>query len=283
VLSTLSKEDDMKRLFPVWIIILLAGCAQKPSVLTLSPEGMWLGLKFVPGRSTTYKQTAKISTSVQTGETTQKINTSIEIRMTETVKDTGDVTVVEVRFDDVTGTLRFGSQLKSIDEMEGLQGTTTSLKLSRDGRIIELKGLEDVEYFKKSGEQPEQQFEENYGFLPNKIMKPGESWSKKFEGIKATYTFERIEKKGKVKCARIAVIQEISTSRTGTEKGMSTKLKIKGTGTGTIWFDIKEGRVLESKIRLSLEGEQQVHGGRRQKSMNVPIRVDQESHRKIVK
>jgi hypothetical protein len=272
----------MKRLFAVWIIVLLAGCAQKPSVLTIPTRSIWLGLKFLPGKSTTYKQTTNISTTIEAEGFSQTINTAIEMQTTETVEDTGDVTIVKVSFDNVIGTVRTGSQLKSIDELDGLQGVTASLKLSRDGKITEVKGFENVDYFKKSGEDPAQQFEESFGFLPNKTTKVGEMWTREFDEIKATYTLKGFEKKGDSDCAKIAVLQAIKTTRNGAEKGMKTRLEIEGTGKGTVWVDIERGVVIESEIKISLEGNQEISGRMAPEPMTMPIYIDQDSHRKIV-
>jgi hypothetical protein len=210
------------------------------------------------------------------------VDSWIKIRTTQTVEDTGEVIALKINYDDVSGTAKIGSQLRPIKELDELKGKEVLLKLSKDGEIKELKGLEDVEYFKKSGESPVEQFEEEFSFLPNKIIKIGESWIKEFKTQKVTYTLVRIEKRKEFVCARIKTKHEVETTKTEFQQGIKANVKIKGSGKGELFFDIQKGILIEQKYSLSLEGEQEVSGGMISESMSMPIYIDQEICKKLV-
>ncbi|MCK4353355.1 hypothetical protein KAW65_08125 [candidate division WOR-3 bacterium] len=258
------------------------GCARKPAVLEGYEEGVWLGFKFVPGKSLTYKQTINTYTAMEIKGMVQEVNSITEIQTTQTVEDTVDNIKLEISFDDISSTTRVGAQLIPVKEAEELKGKVVSLKLSKEGKLIELKGLEDIDYFKKSGEKPERQFEGLFSFLPNKVTKIGENWQKEFEEEKCTYTLQGFEQKDGFDCAKIAVKKEIEQTKDIEQKGMKIKMNIKGEEKGTIFFALKEGIIIESKATTSLEGEQELSGAGLPEPITVPIYIDQDTHTKLI-
>ncbi len=276
----------MRNFFVFSLVVLFSGCAKQETVVLKGyEEGAWLGFKFVPGKSVSYKQTQKTVTTIEAEEFVQTINSNTEIHTTQTVEDTGETISLRVSFDDVVGTMRVESEMKRVKALDKLKGKVVSLKLSRDGKIIQLKGLEGMGYFRESGEKPERQFEEVFSFLPNKIVKIGESWTREYEDKIATYTlkgFEFFEKNGTT-CAKIEVQSKIETTKTTEQQRMKGKIRITGKGKGEIFFDVNKGIVIESRSSASLEGEQEVSGPTLPEPINVPIYIDQETHTTLIK
>ncbi|MCK4307796.1 hypothetical protein KAW50_06200 [candidate division WOR-3 bacterium] len=275
----------MRNFFLFSVIFVFLGCAKnKKTIVFKEPykEEVWLGFKFVPGKSVSYKQTQKTVTTIEAEEFVQTINSNTEIHTTQTVEDTGETISLRISFDDVVGTMRVESEMKRIKALDKLKGKVVSLKLSRSGKIIQLKGLEGMGYFRESGEKPERQFEEAFSFLPNKIVKIGESWTREYEGKIATYTLKGFEKKNGTTCAKIEVRSKIETTKTTEQQRMKGKIRITGKGKGEIFFDVNEGIVIESRSSASLEGEQEVSGPTLPEPINVPIYIDQETHTTLI-
>ena len=274
----------MRNFLILSLIFVFAGCAkQETAVLKEYEDEAYLGFKFVPGKSVRYKQTQKTATTIEAKEIAQTINFNTEIRTTQTVEDTGEAISLRISFDDVVGTMRVSDKIEPVKALDELKGIIVSFKLSRDGKISQLKGLEGIDYFRKSGEKPEHLFEEEFSFLPNKVVRIGESWTKKFEDKTATYTLKGFEERNGRTCAMIEVKSEIETIKFTEQQGMKSKIKITGEGKSSIFFDIEEGIIVESKGKASLEGEQEISGTMFPEPISVPIYIDEDTYITLIK
>jgi len=81
----------------------------------------------------------------------------------------------------------------------------------------------------------------------------------------------------------IEVKSEIETIKFTEQQGMKSKIKITGEGKSSIFFDIEEGIIVESKGKASLEGEQEISGTMFPEPISVPIYIDEDTYITLIK
>ncbi len=101
--------------------------------------------------------------------------------------------------------------------------------------------------------------------FPEKELKRGDSWDfsyddstsaeagKTFWKVKGKYTFEGIEDKNGVRCAKLNLDANFSISGQGVIRGMNYGLEGEGKNVGTIWVDVKTGVVVHSEVNTEIE------------------------------
>jgi hypothetical protein len=124
-----------------------------------------------------------------------------------------------------------------------------------------------------------------FAVLPGKSVKKGERWAEQSKidmgGIGSyttlsSYVFEGPDPSDK-KLGRIAVTQKLTYSPAGPGAGGALPFKVVSTdfkkleGTGTVWVNLKKGRIERSELALGLKGKMTIDIG----GMNTEIDVDQ--------
>jgi hypothetical protein len=127
-----------------------------------------------------------------------------------------------------------------------------------------------------------------FAVLPGKSVKKGERWAEESKidmggvGSYATlssYVFEGPDRGDKT-LGRIAVTQKLTYSPAGPGAGGALPFKVVGTdfkkleGNGTVWVNMKQGRIERSKSALQMKGKMTVEIG----AMNTDIEIDQTQH-----
>ena len=167
---------------------------------------------------------------------------------------------------------------------KSMVGKTNKMKISKNGEIIEPKGIKGMVGLQGLGSDIKNIFFNVYPKFPEHKLKVGDSWTQKQETpqsqigivIESQYTLSKMDEKKEYKCAVIDSI--ISMSIKG---GEQAKMNIKGDGKGkgTIYFAYKKGLLVNSQIEMDLNmfifaplptGEQKVPTSTRQKiSLNL--------------
>lgn len=156
-----------------------------------------------------------------------------------------------------------------------MQGSTFRITLGPDRTVKSLEGYEEMIKRLAATQPPDQvarfrtfvteddlksATEEGFGFLPDKPVKVGDSWTRPCKlhmaGLGATstklvYTVESISPDGK---AKLKVTNEGSEFKPGTTAGQARPDFTIDSRTGTLVFDIKNGRLVSSEIQLKLRG-----------------------------
>ncbi|MDD5528511.1 MAG: DUF6263 family protein [bacterium] len=264
----------MKRFTAVAVLLFSLGCANKAAIETAKPvESVLLKTKFVPGDTTFYKQSTASNMTMEMKGISQVIDMNIETELMHVVKDTGEVTKVDIVFNKVESSVKVGDNVTSSKEANTLQGRTITLNMDRKGKVSKVEGIEGIDYFRKSIGKPEQQFGSQFDFLPNKEVKTNDSWTVESDIQKTTYTFTGTENKEGFDCAKISIKGELNVEKPLEMPGVTAKIKLKGTFTGNNWFAVKEGKLIASKISTSMEGEQEIQ--KESTSMKILVYIDQ--------
>lgn len=274
----------MRNFMMVTAVLFFIGCANKTDIVPPQKyENVTLQFKFIPEDTTTYSQTVNMVMTMEVQGMAQEVNYTMDSKVSHIVQDTGEITKIKVVFDDISGTTKIGEEIKPIKEAEELKGKSVIINLSRDGTIKEIEGLNEISYFRKTADKPERQFESEFGFLPNKAVKIGDTWVKKSDEEKTTYTLKKFETKDGVDCAVISEEGEVNINKSVDNAGVTGTITLKGTSKGDIWFALKEGKFFMSKISASLEGEQEVKVPTMTETMKIPVYIDQTREVKIKK
>jgi hypothetical protein len=272
----------MRRFTAVVVLLFSCGCANKAAIETAKPvESVLLKAKFVPGDTTLYKQSTVSNMTMEMRGVSQAIDMNIETELLYVVKDTGEVTKMDIVFNKVESSVKVGDNVSKSKEANTLQGQTITLNMDRKGKVSKIEGLEGIDYFRKSIGKPEQQFGSQFDFLPDKEVKTNDSWKVESDIQKTTYTFAGVENREGFECAKISIKGELNIDKPLEMQGVKAKISLKGTFTGNNWFAIKEGKLIESKISTSMEGEQEIQ--KESTSMKIPVYIDQTVNVKISK
>ena len=146
---------------------------------------------------------------------------------------------------------------------QGLIGKTVSLKLQKNGRLLEAKDPSSESSHPEMVNQFRQMYGQMEGVFPGHPVSVGESWAKKLEipvvGItqKVTVDFqntlESFERIGNRRCAKIKSVltfslpeEKILPDASG-ESSLSLSLKIEGKGSMEQYFDVLEGVVVKGE------------------------------------
>ncbi|HMD53463.1 MAG TPA: DUF6263 family protein, partial [Phycisphaerae bacterium] len=137
--------------------------------------------------------------------------------------------------------------------------------MDADGKVQTVEGMNELtNHIAAVGTPPQRQiFNDLFGgdqlkdelssgdWMPNRIMKVGESWSVKKDGANPIgiltanmkFTFKDWEQHGDRKCARIEGTGDISSKSVSTASGMMVKIE-KGKLSEELWFDPEPGMIV---------------------------------------
>lgn len=163
--------------------------------------------------------------------------------------------------------------------LDSLIGKVFSISVAPDGRIVKTEGLEDLIKSQNSSNEMAGQFSDtvvkqmmqtSFDIFPGKVVKIGESWSKKsqmgFSGMRVnvenTYVLKSIE--GNKATIAMTSAMNLPTSDNDTIAAM---VQMTGKQEGTIDIDISSGQIISGKTTQDIKGTMTVMG--QQMPMNI--------------
>ncbi|MDD5530196.1 MAG: DUF6263 family protein [bacterium] len=277
----------MKNFVVAFILLFFMGCASKGNIGTTKSSysksaSVFLKAKFILGDTTYYNQETYMDMPINLGGGMSfPFDMTMESKNLYIVTDTGEVTKIDVIFDKMATSGGIDG-MHTYKEMDEFTGKKITLSIDRNGKTSKVEGMEDLfsnTTFKSfPANDTKEQFSSQFGFFPQKEVKINDTWTKESEGEKTTYTLMNFEKKQGFDCAKISVKEEINTTTPidMVQKGihLKGKLSLKGVSNGYTWFAIKEGKLVESKISTSLEGEQEIKNESTGNIVKAPINVN---------
>ncbi len=233
------------------------------------------------GQNLGYESTTNIKTTMVIGEGVQETATKIYLRTNQSVVAADSLIVLSIKIDTVAIENRVNGQLAPVPTPDVLKGKTWSIKMNRSGKVVESKGLEDVKLFGEGGGDLAKQYGEFLSFLPGYPIKIGDRWEKKAADESQTttsrYTLVKFEKYASFDCAKIAVENEVKMKRNVEQGGGKVTMDLQGTGTGEIYFAVKEGMLISYNQRSSIKGNGEVSGPMLPQPMTFPISIEQDA------
>jgi hypothetical protein len=178
-------------------------------------------------------------------------------------------------------------------EIKDLRGKSFIMTISLLGKVIDLSGAENVVFTQEgSGESNlSQSFYNYFPVLPDKDIKPGDSWESNDSTVSATptntskvisksvNTFEGIENIDGVDCAKI--ISTVTGTREQTTQSMGMEIYMSGPFTGTVelYFAIKEGYYIKQVAKSKMNGTLEL----RDQGMSFPVVMNVDGVNQLIK
>ncbi|MFH1783584.1 MAG: hypothetical protein ABH868_01600 [bacterium] len=187
---------------------------------------------------------------------------------TERVNDIDDKGTVDVTitYDDVSLEVESLGQKASIPLGNRLGGKAMHIKVSGDGKVMDVKGLEDLPAEMKDID-PKKLFPQLNPYFPKTEIKVGDSWSQDIsettqvsEGVafsedsKLGYKLTGFEKKKGFECAVIEVSIVTNVKGGSEERETGLWMETSGKGTGVIYYAHKASKTVESALNMDFVG-----------------------------
>ena len=229
---------------PLTIVFILVNA---PQVLTA--QEVLLRYKYTTGDSWKMKTSTQIH---QEGEYIRDVNLSIdEVTSYHTEKVYEDSSADIITNLETSETHYFNEKVKSAREL--LNGVSVLVRLAANGRVLEMKPVEDVSSKKQEMiELTKKQLQLDEGF-PTRALRIGEKWENKSAGsydmgdqrieqsLKISLKFIGFDKFAGVKCAIVTMNVEVK----GTITTQFEEAPVSGSGKGEIVFNPESGKVLQ--------------------------------------
>ncbi|MGQ0636090.1 MAG: DUF6263 family protein [Planctomycetaceae bacterium] len=285
---------------------LLIGCCVLASPLARADDAVLLRYKFTKGDSQHYRSTQELKQS-QTFSPEVKIETAmsgdtIATRTVTEVSAEGKATIknkpVRLKMTaEITGVGKFEFDSQSTERdtasmlggaltplYEKLSGAELEIVVNKLGNVLSTKGyaelvadiIKDNPLAAQFGAQGSDESamlseQEAYLILPEKPVKPGDTWEVpyefevpklgKFRG-KNSYKFEAYDMVGTRKTARINATSELTLNLDINQPEAKVTGTMSTTGSsGSVQFDPEAGRILSKKSNLSMVGQLTVDAG----------------------
>jgi len=265
-------------------LFIVFGCA-KNVIIKKGP--VLLNQTFKEGTIVKYKITETMTNTMVIQGNTQDQNITMGFDISNEVEKVKDDTVfLKTTIDKAEGTIRVQGAMKSIPDMDKLNGKSFSVTLLKNGKILNVEGDKELES-QDTGSEIESYIRTLYCFLPDKQVNIDNTWEKDFQeegqSIHSTYTLTGFQqdKEGK-EIAVITTKSEISVDKSIDQKGMKIKTEMSGTTKGKIICSLEDGFVSSAKIHAALEGKSKIEGSP-MGNMEVPTYVNQDVEIKRIK
>jgi hypothetical protein len=236
--------------------------------------------KFTPKSAFTLETVSTLQQVVKTGAQETKQDVTYKARTRYTVeKATPAETVLEMRVEGFEATRADKKPVPTAVRPE-LKDATLRLKLDAQQQVIGVEGYQEF-LSRATGDDPNllkslqailseeslrQVAQQAFAYLPGKPVQPGDRWEKKLTvplgplgafQVTNSYVLEQPEKRGSRLCQRIAVTSQVKYEP---PQNLNLPFVIKGgefqvtEGKGMIWFDAQAGELVNSELKLSLQG-----------------------------
>ncbi|RKX70326.1 hypothetical protein DRP43_03495 [candidate division TA06 bacterium] len=259
------------------LIVLSFGCA-KNVIIKKGP--VLFNQIFKEGAILKYKITEMMTNTMVIQGNTQDQNMNMDFDISNEVERVKNDTVfLKTTIDKAEGTIRIQGAMKSIPDIDKLNGKSFSVTLLKNGKILNIEGDKELES-QDTGSEIESYIRTLYGFLPDKQVNIGNTWERDYkEEGQSTHTIYTLtefkQDKEEKEIAVITTKSEISVDKSIDQRGMKIKTEMSGTTKGKILFSIEDGFVSSAKIHTALEGKSYIEGSP-MGNMEVPTYVNQD-------
>ncbi len=204
--------------------------------------------------------------------------------------------------DNLNLTVMIDTMAQTIESPNGYSGGTIndaigksfSMVISSTGKELDLSAANETKFeIPGSGESnASQSFADFFPDVPAKKIKPGHKWhstdsvnseagvSKTISLTEADNTFEGVETVDGIDCAKITAVLTGTYSMETEAQGMEVKMSGEFTGTGVVYFAIKEGYFISQSSELKMEGTLELIYPQ---EMTMPLTMEINSSTEIVK
>lgn len=178
-------------------------------------------------------------------------------------------------------------------DIKDLRGKSFMMTISSLGKVIDISGAEKITFDQEgSGESNlSQSFNDYFPVLPDKDIKPGDTWESNDSTVsaaptnttkviaKSVNTFEGIENIDGTDCAKI--VSTITGTREQTMQSMGMEIFISGPFTGTveIYFAVKEGYYIKQVAKTRMDGTIEL----RDQGMSFPVVMNVDGVTQLIK
>lgn len=201
------------------------------------------------------------------------------------------ILTVDVSFDEVNMIVKTAGQEIKTPVADILKGKTLSMQMNKKGKVIEIKGLDEL---MKAGGQSmnlDQMMSQMSPLFPEGEIKEGDTWKQKLDtpiqtttGMNITnngeviYTFKGFETKNNYKCAKIEMVMTLEQKISSSQMGFTMSGTTNATGKGVMFFANDEGKVIlsdmDTKIisNVKMEGTTDNEGNK--STMDTTVKMD---------
>ena len=230
-------------------LLMSYGCGEK---------AIKLHFLFNEGDELKYNITLDSTTATEFMGKKMEMPSKTEIVLTKKVKESDqEASKLDITYDSFDMEMNVGGKKVPSNMGKSMAGKTYSMKIARNGEILEPKGMNAMVGLQGLGSDVKNIFFSLYPKFPDHELKVGESWTQKQDLshpqvgtlIECTYTLTKMEQKGDFNCAVIDYTLSINI-----EGGEEAKMSMSGTGTGkgTSYFAFEKGLLVSSQVEMDI-------------------------------
>jgi hypothetical protein len=246
------------------------------------------------GKSISYLSSTAVSQAMDING--QTMNVFIENKMAYKVKmagKSGDNLKLEITIDSLN--MKVDSPQGSTgSKVKDVEGKLFNMILSPIGKEVDISEAEKIEYtVEGSGSgNLSQSFASIFPDLPEKAVKPGDTWtktdtiqtktaaSKVTQIVQSTNKYEGMEKINGLDCAKISSTVSGTMETTAQNQGMDIFYSGPFQGTVTLYFAVKEGYFVKQEVLTKMTGTVEISGPQ---SMTFPVTMETNAKVEVVK
>lgn len=242
-------------------------------------------LKFQPekGKVLTYLLLSDGTVTQSAMGMEQIVNSKTESKYSYLIQDVSPVGNVEVIISVDTIKTNVKSQMPPLDTTFVVPlGFKFKQTLDKYGKVVSFEILEMKELQLPGGasRRIDRRSYSHPVVFPEKSISPGEEWSfsytdtneteegKTISKVSGKYTFNGVEDKNEIKCAKLILDANVSVSGQGIIQGMNYGLEGEGKNIGTLWIDLNSGNLVYMETDTEMEMAMGISG---QVEMTIPM------------
>ncbi len=254
-----------------------------------------LQFKYKKGGVSSYtmdmNQQMQMTSSMAPG-TTQKIGTNMKADFSQKVKSVknGKATL-EISFQKLDAKAQVGTNPMPIPGLDGFTKVKIQMTADSRGQMSDVKVLKTDSLSpqaKQMAAELQKSWAQNSLVFPAKPIAPGATWSVDRElptdigggslvtKVSSKYKFIGMEKHMGKTAAKISTDVKVSLHGTAMQMGVPMKTDMDGSGKGTTWFLIDEGKMLHTDADIVVKGsvKGQQSGQSFSTDMNIDMKMD---------
>ncbi len=232
-------------------------------------------------------QQMQMTTSLSPGAT-QKIGTSMKAEFSQKVKSfKNGKAALEIGFQKLDAQAQVGGSPMPIPGLDGFTKIKIEMNADTRGQTSDVKVLNTdslTPQAKQMASELQKSWAQNSLVFPAKPIAPGASWSIDREvptavggtslatKVSSKYKFIGMEKHMGKTAAKIDTNVKVSLHGTATQMGIPMKTDMDGSGKGTTWFLVDEGKMLHAEADIVVKGT--VKGQQSGQSFNTNMNID---------
>lgn len=285
----------MKKALKVFTILTCAVLVMAANFTAEPPQTIKLSYNPKTGSSTKYLMVMTAVTGLEglrgkdvpaiPVQNTTKVNATFTQKINKIdAKGNLDMSVI---YNDVSLEIEQAGEKTSIPLGNKMGGKSAHIKISKDGKILEMKGIEDLPAEFKDFNLQKLYPQVNPSF-PEGGIKVGDTWSQNVEEtipvtqgvalvqkMKIDYTLNALNELKGYKCASIGVKVKIEINGKW-EKGEASTgvgLQSTGEGTGVMNYAYKASKLLNSKLDMNVNSQMRVGSGKEAQESKIKQKI----------